>query len=164
MVCEWKNCNIHLKWKIVERRYDDTLYCKILKWRYMHTTWTWYCNNLYKILLSMLKLVKMCVMSLSWWGPKTITMNSWIDFVQEVHDSVSSDTAARAVVFPKLIFWNICKAQYLSVTWWTLGVSIQNWSCSINYYYHIKFSVLHSPIANCSIQGVSLLCFWDTFS
>ena len=53
---------------------------------------------------------------LSWWRSKTIAHCSWIDFIWEVPDSISSDTAVRAVVFPKLIFWNICKAQYLSVT------------------------------------------------
>ena len=44
------------------------------------------------------------VTCLSWWEPKAITHCSWIDFVQEVLDSISSDTAVRAVVFPKLIF------------------------------------------------------------
>ena len=53
---------------------------------------------------------------LSWWGPRTITHCSWIDFIQEVLNSISSVTVVRAVVFPKLIFWNICKPQYLSVT------------------------------------------------
>ena len=60
------------------------------------------------------------VNSLSWWGPKTMTLllMAWIDFVQEVHSSTSSDTAVRALWhFQKwYIFWNTFKAQYLSVT------------------------------------------------